>query len=75
VESATSWSNLKLDRNGVGAIVIEYQCKRSEKEGNSNVLVRLQNCKGIWAYKYLVRPARLPAGQHARAARGEVKPA
>jgi hypothetical protein len=75
VDSATSWSNLMSDRNGVGAIVIDYQCKRLEKQGGSNELVQVWNCKSIWVYKDLVRRARLPAGQHARAARREVKPA
>jgi len=39
VDSATSWSNLMSDRNGVEAIVIDYRCKRLEKEGSSNELV------------------------------------
>jgi hypothetical protein len=53
-----------------GPWVISDQCERLE-EGSSNELVKIWNCKGI--YKCLVRRARLPAGQHARAARGEVK--
>ncbi len=39
--AATSRSNLTSDRNGVGAIVINYQGRRLEKEGSSNELVQL----------------------------------
>ncbi len=73
MDSATSWSDLMSDRNGVGTIVIDYQRRRLGKEGAT---MSWFSCGIASAYGYisirLVRRARLPARQHARAAPGEV---
>ena len=69
VDSTTSWLNLMSDRNGFGAIVIDRQCKRLEKEGWFNCSIE----RAYGYIKYLVKRAVLPAGQHARAAPEEVK--